>query len=758
MATTCVRQCFLRISAGLLWTVPPAAFAQGGGEEGGSLEPVVVVASGPAPARSPAPAPRWTADATSTLDDPLVVTPTREVTPLSRTPYAVATVSGEEIRDRLYRTTPELLFETPSVMVQKTAHGQGSPYVRGFTGYRNLAMIDGVRLNNSTFRDGPNQYWSTIDPLSVRSVELVKGPGSVLHGSDAAGGVLNVLTARPTYAESGALSGGRTFARVSSAEQSLAGRVEGFVSEADSHGFLFGFTGRQFGDLQTAGQGRNPRTGYDEWALDLKGEFFLAPDTRLTFLHQQVHQSDAWRTHSTLFGVPWRGTSAGSDQRRSLDQERQLTYLQLEGRPGGRIDHYVITASHHRQAEEQFRVRGIGDGRSDRRGFEVDAYGLSAQLSSDTPAGYLTYGASYSIDRVDSFREDFLADGSSAGRAIQGPVPDDSTYELADVFVQDRLPVTDTLDVWLGARATLARARIGRAEDPLTGEAFSMADEWTRSVGSARFVQRLGEDTGLSLYGGVSESFRAPNLSDLSRLDLARSGEIETPAPGLAPERFTGYELGLRGERGRSSFSVAAYYTEIEGLIVGSRTGRVVDGAMEVTKENAGRGHVKGAEFEFRHGLDERLALFGWCSWQDGSLEVGGTVEPTSRLMPFTAEAGLRWESLSGRGWAELVAYGAAAQNRLAERDRLDTERIPPGGTPGYAIGILRGGWRLGERLSLTAAVENFTDEAYRVHGSGISGPGRNFLLGAECRPLWGWASPGAIRAIPTLSPCSRSS
>lgn len=692
-----------------------------------TLDPIVITGA------EPTSQPVFLADAESNLDVPLVVTPTREVSPVTLSPYSIATISEDEVIDRLVRTVPELLSETPSVMVQKTAHGQGSPFIRGFTGYRNLALIDGVRLNNSTFRDGPNQYWNTIDPYSLRSIELVRGQGSVLYGTDAIGGTLNALTARPMYAESGFLAGGRTFGRWSSAEQSYTGRVEGSVSEAEQYGFLFGFTGKDYGDLRTAGQGENPNTGYEEWDADVKGEFFLNPDTRLTFLHQQVHQNDAWRTHSTIYGIPWRGTGIGSDQRRSLDQQRQLTYLQLEGNPEGAVDHYLIGVSHQRQAEEQYRIRAVGDGRRNLSGFDVDTYGAITEFSSDTPAGYLTYGTSYYIDRVDSSRNNYNADGSFDDRSIQGPVPDDSTYELADVFVQDRITVNDQLDVWLGVRGTLARANIGRAEDPVSGDPFSLEEDWTSAVGSGRFLYDLdGSDT-LALFGGVSQGFRAPNLSDLSRLDLARSGEIETPSPGLDPEQYTSMEIGVRNELETTRLSAAYFYTEITDYIVGTRTGRIVDGSDEVTKTNGGEGYVSGVELEIEQGLTENLTFFGWLSWQDGDLEQGGVREPVSRLMPLTAEAGVRWTPCES-AWVELLAHGSAEQDLLPLRDQLDVERIPPGGTPGYVIGTLRGGCDLGNGFTLTAALENFTDEAYRVHGSGINGPERNFILGAEWR------------------------
>jgi hemoglobin/transferrin/lactoferrin receptor protein len=99
--------------------------------------------------------------------------------------------------ERIARTLPEALEGVTGVAVQKTAHGQGSPFIRGFTGFRTVLLIDGIRLNNGVFRDGPNQYSATVDPFALGRLEVVRGPGAVLYGSDAVGGTVAWRCTRP---------------------------------------------------------------------------------------------------------------------------------------------------------------------------------------------------------------------------------------------------------------------------------------------------------------------------------------------------------------------------------------------------------------------------------------------------------------------------------------------------------------------------------------------------------------------------------
>ena len=104
--------------------------------------------------------------------DPFVITAKGGfATSLRSSPWAINRLEGTEL---LYsaRSLPESLSGLNSVMVQKTALGQSSPYIRGFTGYHNVLLVDGIRINHSAMRSGPNQYWSTVEMLGAIVLKL----------------------------------------------------------------------------------------------------------------------------------------------------------------------------------------------------------------------------------------------------------------------------------------------------------------------------------------------------------------------------------------------------------------------------------------------------------------------------------------------------------------------------------------------------------------------------------------------------------
>ena len=299
---------------------------------------------------------------------PIIVTATRLSQDPFDVPFATAQIDQQKIRRRAYRTMPQTLRDVPGVMVQETGHGQGSPYIRGFTSFRTLLMIDGIRLNNSVFRPGPNQYWNTVDPLSIDRLEVVKGPSSVLYGSDAIGGTVNVFTKSPDlYAEDrGFARGLGSYLRYSGAEDSIQGRAElslGYTFEdGERTGVLIGGNIKHYGDLEGGRDvGTQPGTGYDENDFDLKIEHHLDADTYLSFLHQRVSQNDVPRTHKTIDGINWRGLSNGSDLRRDFEQDRYLTYLQFHRQNmDGFLDSLDAGVSFQEQDQVRDRISGTG--------------------------------------------------------------------------------------------------------------------------------------------------------------------------------------------------------------------------------------------------------------------------------------------------------------------------------------------------------------------------------------------------------------
>jgi hemoglobin/transferrin/lactoferrin receptor protein len=469
----------------------------------------------------------------------VVVTATRTEEEAFSLPYSVSVVSTADFERRLPRTTPEALRELPSVMLQKTSHGQGSPYLRGFTGFRTLMLIDGIRLNNSTFREGPNQYWNTVDSFALERLEVVRGPSSVLYGSDAIGGTVNAVPlSRTTYGE-GFDWDARTLYRFSSAEASHIGRAEISGNFDEKLGFLLGSTIKDFGDLRGGHDVRRQRkTGYAEQDWDANVQYKFTPNSRLVFGHQTVDQDDAWRTHSTVYAVPWAGSEAGDDQRRILDQFRDLTYLQyhLDGMEGF-VEEVHTAVSYHYQAEDERRLRD--DFRRELQDIDVHTVGISVQLQSSSPVGRWVYGPEYYRDWVDSTYRRYAADGSLQVERRQGPVADDAIYDLFGFYVEDHVPLlNERLELILGGRYTHAGTDARDVEDPATGESISIIESWNTVVGSGRVLVHIDEANHWNAIAGISQGFRAPNISDLTRFDIARSGEQEIPSFDLDPEQF----------------------------------------------------------------------------------------------------------------------------------------------------------------------------------------------------------------------------
>lgn len=642
------------------------------------------------------------------------------------------------------RSLPEVFEETPGVGVQKTGPGQGSPFIRGFTGFRNLMLIDGIRLNNSAFREGPNQYWSSVDAFLVDRLDLIRGPSSVLYGSDAIGGTVYAHTTEPSLEEKGTHVHSRTATRYASAEESTTVRQE-FSGNADEFGWLVGATYRSFGDvLGGRSYGWMENTDYTEYGVDLKLLHKLGEHSKLTLGIQHFRQDHAPRWHRTVDSRSWHGTTPGNEQQDDFDQERNLTYLQYRWTPeGGIVDALTASLSWHRMAEDEIRVRTVGGNLTrEYRQFSVNTPAFWLQTGKRTGAGYFTFGGEVYHDRVQSkgFNRNLVTvTDTFLGRGV---IADDAAYTMYGIYLQDDIAV-GSLDLTPGIRYTGVRVNANRV-DPFPADAVivpSLDDTYAAVTGSLRLLYHVDEHW--NVVGGWGMGFRAPSLDDTTSTQAAQNGGQDLPSQRLDPEHTHSFDLGFRTRYDKFEASLFGFYSRLERFIqrvnVGDQTG---DGLADFQKENVSRGRVFGFELSTSYHLTDE-----WTAFLNGGYAVGDVQQvvtqvprtlqraPLSKVPAPMAIFGVRYEPKDSGVWIEGLITAADHQKRVALADRTnDTQRTPPGGTPGYAIYTLRAGYRASVNVTLHAAVENITSRDYRFVGSGQNEPGTNFVAGFDVR------------------------
>ncbi|MES2657300.1 MAG: TonB-dependent receptor [Verrucomicrobiota bacterium] len=680
------------------------------------------------------------------LLDPLIVTASRTEQAETTAPYTVDYIDAQFFEDNDRRTLPESLQYTPGVLVQKTAYGHGSPFIRGFTGRQNLLLVDGIRVNNSTYRSGPVQYWNTVDPLSLDHIELIKSQGSVLYGSDAVGGTLNAFGKfsdfRSEQAGQNYFGGSASYEYRTNGEGSNIGRIEAEAGVGGKFGVILGFSAKDYGDIESDAIGRMKDTGYPEQDVDFRFDWAVTPESTITFASYYVNQDDISRWHRTLNNPGWVDGShvaaPGKWTEDTYDQERSLTYIRYAGEnpiANSFIKNWNATISYQTTSESEFQNRlpdkpATDSGVLRQSKIDVDTFGIDLTLESPAGPGSFVYGLDYYHDEVDS--SGYQSDLLGGPRTESLPIADDSEYDLLGVFTQYLWKPVDRFEITAGARYTYAEATLGRYSGG-TNE----SRHWDDVVGSLRGIYTL--NTCWSIYGGASQAFRAPNLDDLTGNLAAKSGGPVLGDPNVDPENFLTYELGTRHQTETTAFNLAVFYTDVDDLIVSAYTDSTLGTSIAT---NAGDGYIYGVELEGAWCFHPQWTLSGFAAWQDGRTEaptiIGGPVDdkPNSRNLPLSGSLALRWTDLSGKYWVEGRVLGATEEDRITAIDQAaDNQRIPTGGTPGYIVASIHAGWNVSENLSLTCGVENLTDEDYRNHGSGQNEPGINGIFGVKV--LW---------------------
>lgn len=674
-------------------------------------------------------------DQTVTRIETILVTPLREPVQLLDVPHEAHVVSGPKLEGA--RSIQDALRGLPGVSLQSTSYGQASPYIRGQTGYHTLWLVDGLRLNNSVWRSGPNEYSSTVDAMSTERMEVVMGPGSVLFGSDAVGGVINAI---PRSREPRKVSPTefRFVSRYSTAEASITGRGE-VSGSTGKVGYVAGTSLSHFGDLDQGNGGRQPLTGYRTGFADANIQWAISDQWTAKLLAQRADLDGIDRTHRTIFSVPYQGTSVGTDRMLENDYDRELAALSLTGHDlGGLFSSLEFRIAMQTLDLKSRRVRSNGN--TELQGFDVDTLGLVVQGTLESALGDMVLGLDWWRDGVDSWRDNYNAAGVYTSAGIQGPVGDDAVSNLAGLFVQDEITLGTGWTALLGLRASISSVSADRVADTSVSPnaLMNIEDDFASAVASAR-VNREFSDA-CNAWVGVSQSFRAPTLSDLTAFDVARSNEVEVPVSGLDPERFLTFEVGVHMDEDEWQGSLALWHTRGEDLIIRQRTTQTIGANTVVTKSNAGEGFLQGVDLALSRDLGRNWTLFGTCTLTDGSMldypsnSTTPVFGPPSRLTPIQGMLGLRWEIDDGRFTLQPTVQMVAHQDRLSFSDIRDTQRMPPGGSPGYTIIGFDARWKVGSTTDAWLSLANVGDVEYRVHGSGVQEAGFNLVLGVETR------------------------
>jgi len=656
------------------------------------------------------------------LIDTMTVTATRGEHPPFDVTRAVTVVTSGELARRQPAVLPDLLRGETGVSVQETTPGQGSPIIRGMIGSSILMLVNGMRLNNALFRPAPNQYFALVDPYNVERIEVVRGEASTLFGSDALGGVVQVLTPVPRFETETWRARGILLGAFRSADLGGVSRLclEGGTKRL---GARAGFTYETHSDLYGGRDaGVQHPSAYSLVAGD--GALFLDHGQQdLWFDVQYLQQPQTPRYDTMTTGY---GQSHPSDAVYYYEPNDRLFAHGRYGvdRPLSFLDRLEFHLAFQRVRDDR-RIREFESAEEVHEQNTSDLAGMTLQFQSVRGRWLcLSYGAELYHDSVGSARTgtDILTGAISRPR---GRFADGSTMWQLGLYLQDEVSLTDRLRAVMGIRYSYVGVRLPGTPE-LPGTDLGLHD-LTGSLGLAYRVL-----PGVNLVANAGRGFRAPNIFDLSTLGPRPGNRFHVPNPDLGPEQAVSCDTGVKIVRPRFTAELFGFWTLFLDKIEAVRTGdQTAEGREIVQSRNLSRVTYAGAEAAGRIRLLEPLELQAnvTYTWAEETLPDGQRF-PASRIPPVNGRICLLYRPLPTL-WIEPFLRFAGPQDRLSPQDEADP-RINPEGTPGWVSVNIGAGWSPHKRVELGLTVENLLDTTYREHGSGIDAPGIDAMVQVE--------------------------
>jgi outer membrane receptor protein involved in Fe transport len=669
-----------------------------------------------------------------------VVTAIRSEAPATQSESSVTVLEREQLERTGERSLPRMIQKAAvgGVFVQETNMGGGAPILRGVIGERVLIVVDGVRLNDSTTRLGPNQSLNTIDPSIVERVEIVRGPAAVLYGSDAVGGAILIWTKRrlPHDGEKSLQYGvDATYMTVNTGARGSA--WTSWSGERDAL-FVQGSL-EEWNELESADE-KQDFTGYHSNAFF--GSYARELDRyRMLRLTTRLHRDfDVPRTDKLVKGY---GQTQPSNAVFNFSLQEQEAYfaelVDTERRPwADRMQTRLFVKRY--TEEREIRATGSNNLRDERD--EVLGYGLGVDFHKDLGSDHsLKYGIDFDRDEVTSTRFDTNI-VTQVTTEKDGAFADNSKFWTAGIFAQDEIRSFEPFDVTIGVR--YSHSEFGFT--PFNPASPHEDGDFDAFAGSIAVARDLGERWRVT--GTLSQAFRAPHLESLAN-NATIFGGTELANPDLDPETALTGELAVDYHDPLWRGGVAMYHTGISDAI-----GRVlVDvgnpgtlGDETYLRDNVGSIAIFGAEARLARrfaddspwGAEGTLTFTRGRHYDDTVNQLTGEKTyndvPARRIPPLFGSLALTYDTLEAGDaldWGRFEMIAADEQDDLSPDDLADP-RINPEGTAGWAVFNVDVGGSLSSYVdgaSWSFGVHNVLDQQYRIHGSGLDAPGVGAVL-----------------------------
>ncbi len=675
----------------------------------------------------------------------------------------IQVIRSSEIQEINQSSTADVLASTGNVMVQKSQLGGGSPIIRGFEANRVLMVIDGVRMNNAIYRGGHLQNIITLDNAIMDRVEVVYGPGSVVYGSDALGGVMSFTTKDPVLSKDDKLK-----VKVGQYMRYMSA-VSGYSSNANvslakkRFGSLTSITYSDYGDLRQ-GANREPfvgNFGSRPWYVvreDGKDKIVKNVDTNLQvgsgylqtdFLQKFLFKQNEYVKHtlnvqySTSSDVPRydRLTQVSGGLPKFAEwnygpQERLLASytLQLSNKKVLYDNARLILA--YQKIEESRKDRKYNNPGRNNRFENLDIFSVNFDLAKKLGKNELRYGLEGWYNKVEStaFTEN-IETGDQTPLDTRYASGGAQMNSLA-AYVTHTLEISDRLILNDGLRFSAIGLNAKFTDTTFFKFPFKEAKQQNSAfTGNIGLVYMPVSDFRITCM--LSSGFRAPNVDDLSKVFESVPGTINVPNTNLKPEYTYNGEIGISNRFGDwLNVQATGYYTlyrnalTTQNFTYNGQDSIVYEGVMSrvVATTNANKAFLYGLELALNGELNKFVTIYATYNYTYARIVTDSVAIPLDHIPPAFGKLGIQLTEGKFRsdffvnysGWKRISDYNPFGEDNQAFA-------LPQGMPSWYTINA-RATYQFNKLISIQLACENILDRNYRVFASNISAPGRNFI------------------------------